>query len=100
MLERLTPVLEHLVRNALAHGIEPELVRQSRGKPEIGEITLTGTSSRAMKSPSRSPMMVAASRFDKVRDQAVAHGTVGADDAVAGSRLRQFIFQAGSRRRS
>jgi chemosensory pili system protein ChpA (sensor histidine kinase/response regulator) len=30
VLERLTPVLEHLVRNALAHGIEPLDVRQAR----------------------------------------------------------------------
>ena len=37
VLERLTPVLEHLVRNALARtAVEPELVRQSRGKTGIG----------------------------------------------------------------
>jgi len=94
VLERLTPVLEHLVRNALAHGIEPELVRQSRGKPEIGEITLT-----VRQQGNEVAISLADDGggipLDKVRDRAIAHGLIGADDAVAESQLLEFIFQAG-----
>jgi HAMP domain-containing protein/HPt (histidine-containing phosphotransfer) domain-containing protein len=34
----LSPVLTHLVRNAIAHGIEPKAVREEQGKPSTGVI--------------------------------------------------------------
>ena len=39
-LERLTGPIEHLVRNALAHGIEPPEEREVAGKPPVGRIRL------------------------------------------------------------
>ncbi|KAM3111096.1 hybrid sensor histidine kinase/response regulator [Phormidesmis sp. 146-33] len=39
--EKLFDPLLHLVRNAFDHGIEPAAVRQQRGKPEKGQITLS-----------------------------------------------------------
>ena len=36
MLDRMTPVFEHLLRNAVAHGIEPASARQQAGKPACG----------------------------------------------------------------
>ena len=82
------------MRNALAHGIEPELVRQSRGKPEIDEITLT-----VRQQGNEVAISLADDGggipLDKVRDRAVAHGLIGADDAVAESQLLEFIFQPG-----
>jgi len=41
VLEKLVGPLEHLLRNALDHGIEPREVRRSAGKSETGEIALT-----------------------------------------------------------
>ena len=41
VLERITGPLEHLLRNAVAHGIESPEERHAARKPEIGEITLT-----------------------------------------------------------
>ena len=41
VLEKLVGPLEHLLRNALSHGIEPRSVRAKAGKSETGEITLT-----------------------------------------------------------
>ncbi|MFO1281149.1 MAG: Hpt domain-containing protein [Burkholderiales bacterium] len=41
VLERLAPPLEHLLRNALDHGIEGRAARLAAGKAEIGEITIT-----------------------------------------------------------
>ncbi|MER2514354.1 MAG: Hpt domain-containing protein [Nitrosomonas ureae] len=40
VLEKINPALEHLLRNAIAHGIEEPVQRQQAGKPETGKITL------------------------------------------------------------
>ncbi|MEP7274708.1 MAG: Hpt domain-containing protein [Betaproteobacteria bacterium] len=41
VLEKLVGPLEHLLRNALDHGLETREVRVAAGKPETGEISLT-----------------------------------------------------------
>lgn len=41
LLERLISSLEHMVRNAIDHGIESPRVRLIKGKPELGVITLS-----------------------------------------------------------
>jgi chemosensory pili system protein ChpA (sensor histidine kinase/response regulator) len=41
VLEKLTGPLEHLLRNAISHGLEERDLRLARGKREIGEVTLT-----------------------------------------------------------
>ena len=40
VLDRISAPLEHLLRNAVAHGIETKAQRQSSGKPETGTITI------------------------------------------------------------
>ncbi|MFM1990479.1 MAG: hypothetical protein RJA99_3436 [Pseudomonadota bacterium] len=40
VLERMAGPIEHLLRNAVAHGIEPRAERLAAGKAETGEITL------------------------------------------------------------
>ena len=40
ILERMIPPLEHMLRNAIDHGIESAEVRAQRGKPAVGTITL------------------------------------------------------------
>src|SRR5690606_22530796 len=40
VLERMLPPFEHMLRNAVVHGIEKPEVRLERGKPETGRITL------------------------------------------------------------
>jgi len=41
VLEHILPALEHLLRNAVVHGIEDADTRRNRGKPETGHIDLT-----------------------------------------------------------
>ena len=41
MLERMVPPLEHLLRNAVVHGIEPPARRAIAGKPEVGRISVS-----------------------------------------------------------
>src|SRR5690606_21777905 len=38
VLERITAPFEHMLRNSVAHGIEPQSVRAERGKAQTGEI--------------------------------------------------------------
>ncbi|MDO4776614.1 MAG: Hpt domain-containing protein [Cardiobacteriaceae bacterium] len=40
LLEDVLPALEHMIRNAIAHGIEAPAQRRQAGKPEIGTIKL------------------------------------------------------------
>jgi len=42
VVERIFDPLIHLVRNAIAHGIEPPAVREAAGKPRSGRILLSG----------------------------------------------------------
>jgi len=40
VLEKLNPPLEHLLRNAIAHGIEDSAQRTKTGKPEVGAVSI------------------------------------------------------------
>jgi chemosensory pili system protein ChpA (sensor histidine kinase/response regulator) len=40
VLERMVPPLEHLLRNAIVHGIETPADRQAAGKPEAGTVSV------------------------------------------------------------
>jgi chemosensory pili system protein ChpA (sensor histidine kinase/response regulator) len=40
VIEHMLAPLEHLLRNAIVHGIEPVETRRARGKPEAGRITM------------------------------------------------------------
>lgn len=40
VLERMTPAFEHLLRNAVAHGVEPAEVRLAAGKPALGALSI------------------------------------------------------------
>jgi chemosensory pili system protein ChpA (sensor histidine kinase/response regulator) len=41
VLERMVPPLEHMLRNAVVHGIEPPDRRSACGKPEVGRISVS-----------------------------------------------------------
>lgn len=41
VLERLAPVCEHLLRNAVVHGIEAPALRRAAGKPAEGRLTVS-----------------------------------------------------------
>lgn len=41
VLDRIIPPIEHMLRNAVAHGIETKEERQRVGKPEVGNIELS-----------------------------------------------------------
>jgi len=41
VLDRMTPAFEHMLRNAVVHGIEPSETRVAAGKPATGAITIS-----------------------------------------------------------
>jgi chemosensory pili system protein ChpA (sensor histidine kinase/response regulator) len=41
VLEKMMPPLEHMVRNAVIHGIETPEEREAAGKPPVGNVTIT-----------------------------------------------------------
>jgi chemosensory pili system protein ChpA (sensor histidine kinase/response regulator) len=41
MLERIVPPLEHMLRNAVVHGIETPARRTALGKPDVGRISIS-----------------------------------------------------------
>jgi chemosensory pili system protein ChpA (sensor histidine kinase/response regulator) len=94
VLEKITAPFEHLLRNAVAHGIEPPQARVAAGKPEIGEITID-----AVQRGNEVVLTVtddgAGLDFGRIRERAVALGMVGAGDDVPRGALAQFIFLAG-----
>jgi len=94
VLERLAPVLEHLVRNALAHGIEAESIRQAQSKSDTGELTLT-----VRQQGNEVAISLADDGggipLDKVRSRAVARGLIDANENIADGQLLEFIFQSG-----
>ena len=94
VLERLAPVLEHLVRNALAHGIESEQSRLAIGKPGIGELIL---SARQQGNEVAISLVDDGGGIplDKVRNRASALGLIAAGDDTTDGQLVEFIFQPG-----
>ena len=40
VLERMVPAFEHMLRNAIGHGIESPQQREAAGKPAVGTITI------------------------------------------------------------
>ncbi|MFP5410172.1 MAG: Hpt domain-containing protein [Gammaproteobacteria bacterium] len=94
VLEKVTAPLEHLLRNALAHGVEAPDVRVAAGKPEFGEIVLT-----ARQSGNEMVITVqddgAGLNYARIREKAEAQGLLLPGVEPTESLLAQMIFAAG-----
>jgi chemosensory pili system protein ChpA (sensor histidine kinase/response regulator) len=94
VLEKLVGPLEHLLRNALDHGIESRAARAETGKAETGEITLTV---RQVGNEIAIEIVDdgAGINLDQIRARAVAQGRIAADAVPTDAQLIEFIFQPG-----
>ena len=94
VLEKITPAFEHLLRNAVAHGLETPAERIAAGKPDIGEINID-----AQQVGNEVVLTLrddgAGLNFPRIREKAIAKGMLNVNDEVNESQLTQFIFQAG-----
>ena len=94
VLEKLVGPLEHLLRNALDHGLESRAARVAAGKSETGEITLAvrqvGNEIAIELSDDGAGI-----DFERVRERAVATGIMAADAEPTIHQLVECLFHPG-----
>ena len=94
VLDKMTAPIEHLLRNAVAHGLESPEERRAAGKEEIGQITLTVTQ-RSNEVALELADDGKGLNYQAIRSRAEANGMIAADDVISESRLTQMIFEPG-----
>ena len=94
MLERITAPLEHMLRNAIDHGLERAEERRNKGKPPVGDIRL---SLRQENNELVFEFSDDGAGLDiaRLRQKAVEQGILQADEAVSENRIMQLIFVTG-----
>jgi chemosensory pili system protein ChpA (sensor histidine kinase/response regulator) len=94
VLERVTPAFEHLLRNAVMHGIELPALRGALGKPAAGEIRLEltqeGNEVRIQLSDDGGGL-----DLDRIRAKARDRGLITDDAPLTDAELIDFIFMPG-----
>jgi chemosensory pili system protein ChpA (sensor histidine kinase/response regulator) len=94
VLERMKAPLEHMLRNALTHGIEAPADRVAIGKPMAGTITV-------QVSRQGTEVLVRVSDdgagFDReaIRRKAIERGLLQANTTIADQQLFEFVLQTG-----
>ncbi|MBC7207059.1 MAG: Hpt domain-containing protein, partial [Methyloversatilis sp.] len=94
VLEQMTGPIEHLLRNAVAHGIESREARAASGKSETGEIviTLTQQTNEVVIELADDGAGLA---FDRIRTRGIERGLIAPDEVVDERRLTGLIFEPG-----
>ncbi|MEO8857355.1 MAG: Hpt domain-containing protein, partial [Burkholderiaceae bacterium] len=94
VLERMAPAFEHLLRNAVAHGIESPEKRVAAGKSQVGSITIDlrheGNDVSVQFRDDGAGL-----DLQRIRDKAVAQGLVDADADLGDDELANLIFLPG-----
>ncbi|MDZ7686692.1 MAG: Hpt domain-containing protein [Gammaproteobacteria bacterium] len=94
VLERIVAPLEHMLRNAVDHGIESVEKRKEAGKPEQGRISL-----RLDREGGYVVLKISDDgggiNVDAVREKAIERGLITADQQLSDYEIRQFIMHAG-----
>jgi chemosensory pili system protein ChpA (sensor histidine kinase/response regulator) len=94
VLERMTAPLEHLMRNAVAHGLETPEARHAAGKDAEGTVHV-----RLRREGSEMLLQIADDgagiNYDAVRQRAVERGTVAADAQPGMAELNRLILESG-----
>jgi chemosensory pili system protein ChpA (sensor histidine kinase/response regulator) len=94
VLERMVAPLEHMLRNAVDHGIETPDERAKAGKPEAGRIVLSlgregGDVMLRLADDGRGI------NLQRVREKAIERGLMSADAHLSDQDIIQFILHAG-----
>ena len=94
VLDRIIAPLEHMLRNAVAHGIESPEKRKAAGKPETGNITMSVDRQGA-------EILIKVSDdgggidVDAIRKKATKQDLMDANSALSDHDVLQFILHAG-----
>lgn len=94
VLEHMVAPLEHMLRNAVDHGVETPAERLAAGKPESGRILLSfsregGDILLRLADDGRGIAL------EKVRQKAIERGLMAEDADLSDHDIMQFILQAG-----
>ena len=94
VLERMLPAFEHLLRNAVGHGIESPQARVAAGKPETGLIQII------LQQHSDDVTVElrddgAGLDMDQLRARAIADGHMEADASLTDAELVKLIYTSG-----
>lgn len=94
VLDRIIAPLEHLLRNAIAHGIESPEERKELRKNEVGKIKIEvvrqGTNIVIRVKDDGGGIEV-----DKIRKKAIKQGYIESDSNISDHDILQFILQSG-----
>jgi chemosensory pili system protein ChpA (sensor histidine kinase/response regulator) len=94
VLEKMVGPFEHLIRNAIVHGLETPAERRAAGKPETGELTLD------VRQEANEIVVVlsddgAGLNLERIRARAVERDLIGADQALGDREAMDLIFLPG-----
>ncbi|MBE9515838.1 MAG: response regulator, partial [Proteobacteria bacterium] len=94
VLERMIGPFEHMIRNALDHGLESAEERKAAGKPEIGTISIDpvqqGNEVVIRVSDDGRGLNISA-----IRKKAIEQGLISSGSAISDEEVMQFILMAG-----
>ncbi len=94
LLERMVGPLEHMLRNAVDHGVEMPNVRQAANKNETGQVTLT-LSREGGDVVLRLKDDGGGINVDVIRNKAIERGLMEEGAPLSDHDILQFIMQAG-----
>jgi chemosensory pili system protein ChpA (sensor histidine kinase/response regulator) len=94
VLDRVVSAFEHLLRNAVGHGIETAQVREQLGKSPIGEVVISLTQQ------SNDVVVTfqddgAGLNLDRIREKAVEQGLISAQAHPSDAEVSHLIFATG-----
>jgi len=94
VLDKMLAPLEHMLRNAIAHGLERAPVRAAKGKPEIGELALS------LAHEGNEVILTfsddgAGLDLERLRERGLAAGLLSREDALDPARVQELIFAPG-----
>ncbi|MBQ5942817.1 Hpt domain-containing protein [Massilia sp. AB1] len=94
VLEQMAAPFEHLLRNAIVHGVEPRAQRQGVGKSETGEV-LVQVSQHGNEVVMQFSDDGAGLDLERIRAKARAVGLLGELDEVSDQDAAELIFEPG-----
>ena len=94
VMERIAAPLEHMLRNAIVHGVEAPEQRREAGKRETGAVRLE------VRQEGNEVVLILSDDgrgldLERIRSRALAAGLVRAQDEVSDDEAAQLIFTAG-----
>ncbi|MHB8668533.1 MAG: Hpt domain-containing protein, partial [Burkholderiales bacterium] len=94
VLERIAAPLEHMLRNAVVHGVEDPQVRSAAGKPETARVSIE------LRQEANEVVIIVADDgagldLQRLRSKAVEKGLVGAQRELSETEQQQLVFLTG-----